>query len=76
LYRPSPNPERAVGNAAAALKKEHDLGAVEVGYFADMVILEADPLKDISNTQKIDLVIYSGKSLKPTDLLKERGNSH
>jgi imidazolonepropionase-like amidohydrolase len=61
--------QAATINAAAALKKEHDLGVVEPGYFADIVILNADPLKDISNTQKLDLVIYAGKSYKPLELL-------
>ena len=67
--------QAATINAAAALRKEHDLGGVEPGYFADIVILEADPLKDISNTQKLDLVIDGGKSYKPTELLKAKDNS-
>src|SRR5262249_1111123 len=68
--------QAATINAGPALRKEHDLGAVEPGYFADIVILEADPLKDIRNTEKIDLVVEAGRPHTPTDLLNVNGNSH
>jgi len=38
-------------------------GRVEPGYTANLVLLTADPLADISNTEKIDAVILSGKFL-------------
>jgi imidazolonepropionase-like amidohydrolase len=37
----------ATTNAAALLGKEHDLGRVAQGYYADIVAVEGDPLKDI-----------------------------
>jgi imidazolonepropionase-like amidohydrolase len=37
----------ATTNAAELLGKEKELGAVAPGYFADMVAVEGDPLKDI-----------------------------
>jgi hypothetical protein len=40
-----------------------DVGSVEVGKFADLVILNADPLKDIANVQEIERVIKGGKVL-------------
>lgn len=52
--------QAATVNAAAALRKGDDLGAVEPGYLADLIILSADPLKDTRNSQKIDLVIAAG----------------
>jgi imidazolonepropionase-like amidohydrolase len=52
--------QAATINAAAALRKSDDLGAVEPGHLADLVVLEADPLRDIRNTQKIDLVFEGG----------------
>ena len=37
----------ATTTAAALLGKEKDLGAVAPGYYADLVAVEGDPLKDI-----------------------------
>lgn len=37
------------------------LGTIETGKIADLVLLEADPLKDITNTRKIAGVIAGGR---------------
>jgi imidazolonepropionase-like amidohydrolase len=36
-------------------------GKIEAGYVADLVVLNADPLKDIKNTRKINFTIHHGK---------------
>jgi imidazolonepropionase-like amidohydrolase len=38
----------ATTNGAELLGKEHELGAVALGYFADLVAVEGDPLADIN----------------------------
>ena len=48
-------------NAAIFMDKERDLGSIEVGKLADMVLLSADPIADISNAQQIDMVIKGGR---------------
>jgi imidazolonepropionase-like amidohydrolase len=48
-------------NAAAFLGKERDFGSVEEGKLADLVLLNADPIADISNAQDIDMVIKGGQ---------------
>ena len=48
-------------NAATFMDKDRDLGSIEVGKLADMVLLSADPLADISNAQMIDTVIKNGR---------------
>jgi imidazolonepropionase-like amidohydrolase len=53
--------QTATLNPAKALGKTNDLGAVEVGKQADLVILEANPLDKIENTRKISAVIFAGK---------------
>ncbi len=58
-------------NNAKVLNKEDELGTVEPGKFADLVILDADPLQDITNTQEIHLVIKGGLVLDPDVLLEE-----
>jgi len=41
----------------------HDLGTVEVGKRADLILLSANPLDDIHNTSRIDAVILAGRLL-------------
>lgn len=48
-------------NPAKFLGKEKILGTIESGNLADMVLLDANPLADISNTKKIDAVIANGR---------------
>jgi len=47
-------------NAAVFLGRERELGSVEEGKLADLVLLNADPLADISNAQDIAMVIKGG----------------
>ena len=61
----------ATSTAAEALGKEGELGTVAPAKFADMVVLDSDPLKDIQNLRKIHVVIANGKSYAPEKLLQE-----
>jgi predicted amidohydrolase len=47
--------------AAEMLHKQDLLGTVEAGKLADVIIVDADPLKDIKNLDKINTVIQDGK---------------
>ena len=58
-------------NNAKVLGKEDELDTIEAGKYADLVILDADPLQDITNTQEIHLVIKDGLVLDPELLLEE-----
>lgn len=46
---------------AEMLRKENLLGTVERGKLADVIIVNADPLQDIKNLDKINTVIQDGK---------------
>ncbi len=50
----------ATVNNARALRREADLGSIEPGKLADMVLLDADPLADIRNTRRISAVFRGG----------------
>ena len=55
--------QTATLNPARYLGREKDLGTIETGKLADLVLLDANPLEDISNTQKIRAVIVNGRYL-------------
>jgi imidazolonepropionase-like amidohydrolase len=46
------------------------LGSIEKGKLADVVLLDANPLEDIRNTQKIAGVVVNGRYLSRADLDK------
>ncbi len=56
-------------NSARVAGKESEIGTVEVGKLADMVILDADPLVDIANAGKISKVMKSGILFEHEELL-------
>lgn len=47
---------------AEVLDVDHQLGSVTPGKFADLIILDKDPLEDIKNTRTISTVIARGKA--------------
>jgi imidazolonepropionase-like amidohydrolase len=52
--------QTATLNPARFFNLEDQFGAIEPGKLADIVLLRANPLEDISNTQKIAAVISNG----------------
>jgi imidazolonepropionase-like amidohydrolase len=51
----------ATRNAAALCGLEADLGTVEVGKLADLIVVQANPLEDIHNLRSLLLVLKEGK---------------
>lgn len=56
-------------NNATVLRQQDHLGSIAAGKHADIVLLTANPLDDIRNTRKIELVLHDGRICKPTEIL-------
>ena len=53
--------QAATLNGARYLGLDRDLGSLDVGKRADLVVYGADPLQDIRNTENIDYVMVNGR---------------
>jgi len=62
--------QAATFNAARFMGREKELGTIEPGRLADLVLLDADPLQDIHNTTKIRAVFANGRLYDRTALDK------
>jgi imidazolonepropionase-like amidohydrolase len=73
-YTPAEALRAATLAPAQYLGREKDFGTVERGKVADLVMLDADPLADIRNTQKIQAVMLNGRLLdrKALDEIQSR----
>jgi imidazolonepropionase-like amidohydrolase/Tol biopolymer transport system component len=60
----------ATADAARILGAEKELGSIEVGKRADLIILDADPLADIRNTRKIWNVFQDGRLVDRPAILR------
>lgn len=60
--------QAATLNPARVLGVSDSLGTIEVGKLADLVLLDADPLSDVSNTLRIRAVVANGRLFREADL--------
>jgi imidazolonepropionase-like amidohydrolase len=67
VVRAGLSPEDALAaatmGAARFLGRERELGTVETGKLADLVILDGSPLENIANTQRVAAVVHAGNYL-------------
>ena len=60
--------QAATSNPAEFLHRSAEQGTIQAGKRADLVLLEANPLQDIRNAQKIRSVILNGHLFERSDL--------
>lgn len=60
-------------NGAQYLGLDKDLGSLEKGKLADLLLLSANPLQDIRNSEKIEQVMVNGR-LYDTETMNQIGN--
>jgi imidazolonepropionase-like amidohydrolase len=56
--------QAATRNAAQALGREKDVGAISVGRFADIIAVDGDPLMDVGELASVDAVVKGGKRVE------------
>ncbi|MBF0119705.1 MAG: amidohydrolase family protein [Desulfobacterales bacterium] len=65
-------PEEALASATREASKvigvENKIGTIRQGMIADMVLLDKNPLEDIENVSKINMVIFNGKIAKKEEI--------
>lgn len=57
--------QAATRNAAEALRREGDVGAIAVGRYADIIAVDGDPLTNVRELESVDAVIKGGQLVEP-----------
>ncbi|MEX2465746.1 MAG: amidohydrolase family protein [Gemmatimonadota bacterium] len=58
-------------NGARAVKMEGEIGSIAPGKWADLFVIDGDPLENILNTRNVQLVVRAGEVHDPAVLLEQ-----
>jgi imidazolonepropionase-like amidohydrolase len=58
---------------AQILKREKDLGTIEPGKLADFIVVDGNPLENMSDIRKVVRVVKDGKVFEPAEIYRELG---
>ena len=58
---------------AQILKRENDLGTIEPGKLADFIVVDGNPLENISDIRRVVRVVKDGKWFEPEEVYRELG---
>jgi imidazolonepropionase-like amidohydrolase len=61
----------ATASPAAYLGMDADIGSVEAGKLADLLVLDANPLEDIKNSDRISHIVLDGRLYRAETLAEE-----
>jgi len=60
-------------NGARVLKRDAELGSIKQGKFADMILVDGDPARKISDIRNTDIIIKDGKVYEAAALYRSLG---
>jgi imidazolonepropionase-like amidohydrolase/ABC-type multidrug transport system permease subunit len=63
--------QAATYNAARLLRAENHIGSIRVGNDADLLLVDGNPLEDITAVERISIVIFKGEQLDRSDLFTQ-----
>ncbi|MGA9391716.1 MAG: amidohydrolase family protein, partial [Candidatus Sulfotelmatobacter sp.] len=63
--------QAATLNAARLLRIDSHAGSIRRGNDADLLVVDGNPLDDISATERISLVVFKGERIERTDLFDQ-----
>ena len=63
--------QAATLNAARLLRSENRIGAIRPGNDADLLVVDGNPLDDITATERISLVVFKGERVDRTELFNQ-----
>ena len=64
--------QAATFNAAKLLRAEDHMGSIRPGNDADLLIVDGNPLDDISATERISMVVFKGERIDRTSLFDQQ----
>ncbi|MTI38038.1 amidohydrolase [Fulvivirga lutimaris] len=66
----------ATYNSAEVIGVQEELGSIEVGKTADLILVNGDPIKNIGDIRKVDLTMKGGNMYSSKDLYEAIGITH
>lgn len=67
--------QAATVNAARAVGMENEIGTIDIGKLADLVLLDGDPRADVGNVRRVAAVMANGRLVDREQLLARVGTS-
>jgi imidazolonepropionase-like amidohydrolase len=66
--------QAATWNAAKLLRAERRIGLVDPDHDANLLVVDGDPTRDISATERISLVVLKGERVRRVELFDPAKN--
>jgi imidazolonepropionase-like amidohydrolase/ABC-type multidrug transport system permease subunit len=66
--------QAATWNAAKLLRAEKRIGLVAAGHDANLLVVDGDPTRDISATERISIVVFKGERIRRSELFDPNRN--
>lgn len=63
--------QAATFNAARLLRAEQRIGSIHPGNDADLLVVDGNPLQDITATERISIVVFKGERIDRTELFEQ-----